>query len=385
MMRLLVQLLVLLSVLLFFSFIIGTTAVCFALVMLDNFVENQKSDIPRRCYEGLTVKQRFNILTLVTCKDNFSEEKAKELGLDNDDALMCIDAFNGALKHKIDDYDKRINSAIDSFNVRLDLITKKTLEALEELKKNQFLVIFKPLFQIVELCVQIIDKVLELMNSLIESVYQVFITLFMTATYGKNITAIILYVIAGVIIFIMVIIIAIFFALLPVPWFKIPALIYLAIVIGPLLVGKLVVMILKALSKLLLLKKIEEGRACNEYGKTDCVYNSSFKYCKWYKHPSDEGKSFCYNPRVEQPCHKFKDPGTCNGVSRCYWNRRDSECRHDMMWDATPPPPQSGGSRRSLKRERPPPSSGGDPLTAMNNRIVGDQKFDDDQDVPSIP
>ena len=59
MMRLLIQLLVLINLLMFFSFIIGTAAVVFAVVMLDNFVYNQASGVPLRCYENLTLKQRF--------------------------------------------------------------------------------------------------------------------------------------------------------------------------------------------------------------------------------------------------------------------------------------------------------------------------------------
>lgn len=387
-MRRLIQLLVLINLFMFFSFIIGTAAVLFAVVMLDNFVYNQASGVPLRCYENLSLKQRFNILTLITCKDKFNKEKAEELGLNTEDALTCIDAFNDVLKHKMDDYEKRFDSAIESFDVRLDLITKNTLKAIKELKNTKFLVLFKPLFELVELCVRIIDRVLEVINAFIESIYQVLISLFMSVTYGKNIAAIILYVIAGVIIFIMIIIIAIFFALLPVPWFKIPALIYLAVVIGPLLFAKLVVTILKAMSKLLLLKKIEESRTCEEYGENDCVYNSSFKYCKWYKDPyNNKSKEFCYNPRLSSnDCSKFEDSVQCSGVDSCKWDKYDNMCIYNYNQDDTPTSP-SGSSRRSLKRERPPPPTPrrGNALTAINNRVVDDQKFDDDQDIPGIP
>lgn len=378
--RIFVCLLVIVSILLFFMFIMGTTIVCFVLVMLENFIKNQNSTIPRQCYEGLSIKERLKILTLVSCKDKFNEKNAKELGLDNDNALMCIYAFNDALNFKIKDYDDKIDQVVKSLNVQFDLITKNILEELEKLKKHEFFAIFTPLFQITQVCVKIIDEVFKLMNTIVETVYQVFIALFMSLIYGKNISAIIFYVIAGIIIFIMIIMISIFFALLPVPFFKIPAMIYLAVIIGPLLIGKLVVTILKALSRLMLLKKAEEMRMCEEYStRNECVYNASFKYCKWYENPTEQGKGSCYSPDITQPCQKFKNPSECNQVTRCEWERDD--CRYNVNFgdDVSP-------SRRSGKRSAPETAPGSsDPFTSINDRILEDQKFEDDQEIPDIP
>lgn len=294
-----IQFLVILGIALFFPIFTTASAIYFVFVMLNNYVENNKLDIPRHCYEGLTVKQRFKIMKIVTCKNNLKEAKDQmgdEIDFDNKDMRICINAFSDAIQIKMDDYNDMLDNAANNFSLNADALTQKLLENLESIKKEYVNSIFSPLFDLIEICVEIVDVFLKFINSIIEHIYRIFVTLFMALIYGKNITGIILYIIAGIIIFIMIIIIIIFFALLPVPFFKIPAMIYLAIMIGPLLFAKLVVVILKALSKLMLLKKIEEARPCEEYDNDpdNCKYNNSFKYCEW-----DEPSQKCYNPLVE--------------------------------------------------------------------------------------